>query len=60
MVQIHQVKKMVKGTKKGLMIEIHHVDALRHYAEATQDNLNKLAKRISKQTTFLWNRGSPY
>jgi hypothetical protein len=55
-VQIHQVKKMVDGTKKGLMIEVHHVDALRDYAEATQDNLSKLAKRISEQTTFLWNR----
>jgi hypothetical protein len=55
-VQIHEVKKMVKGTKKGLMIEVHHVDALRDYAEATQDDLGKLAKRISEQTTFLWNR----
>jgi hypothetical protein len=54
-VQIHEVKKMVEGTKKGLMI-VHHVDALRDYAEATQDNLGKLAKRISEQTTFLWNR----
>jgi hypothetical protein len=55
-VQIHQVKKMVEGTKKGLMIEVHHVDALRDYAEATQDDLSKLAKRILEQTTFLWNR----
>jgi hypothetical protein len=56
-VQIHEVKKkMVKGTKKGLMIEVHHVDALSDYAEATQDDLGKLAKRISEQTTFLWNR----
>jgi hypothetical protein len=55
-VQIHEVKKkMVKGTKKGLMIEVHHVDALSDYAEATQDDLGKLAKRISEQTTFLWN-----
>jgi hypothetical protein len=54
-VQIHKVKKMVEGTKKGLMIEVHQVDALRDYAEATQDNLGKLAKRISEQTTFLWN-----
>jgi tRNA A58 N-methylase Trm61 len=55
-VEIHQVKKMVKGTKKGLLINVHHVDALREYAEATQDNLSKLAKRISDQKTFLWNR----
>jgi hypothetical protein len=55
-VQIHKVKKMVEGTKRGLMIEVHDVDALRDYAEATQDNLGKLAKRISEQTTFLWNR----
>jgi hypothetical protein len=56
MVEIHQVKKMVEGTKKGLMIEEHHVDALREYAEATQDNLSKLAKRILEQATFLWGR----
>jgi hypothetical protein len=55
-VEIHQVKKMVKGTKKGLMIEVHHVNALREYAEATQDNLSKLAKRISEQATFLWGK----
>jgi hypothetical protein len=55
-VQIHEVKKMVEGTKRGLMIKVHHVDALRDYAEATQDDLGKLAKRISEQTTFLWNR----
>jgi hypothetical protein len=54
-VQLHQVKKMAKGTKKGLMIEVHHVDALRDYAEAPQDDLSKLAMRISEQTTFLWN-----
>jgi hypothetical protein len=47
---------MVEGTKKGLMIEVHHVVALRDYAEATQDNLGKLAKRTLEQTTFLWNR----
>jgi hypothetical protein len=29
-VQIHQVKKMVEDTKKGLMIEVHQVDALRY------------------------------
>jgi hypothetical protein len=28
-VEIHQVKKMVERTKKGLMLEVHHVDALR-------------------------------
>jgi hypothetical protein len=55
-VQIHEVKKMVEGTKKSLMIDVHNVDALKDYAEATQDNLGKLAKRISEQTTFLWNR----
>jgi hypothetical protein len=55
-VEIHQVKKMVEGTKKGLMIEVHHVEALREYAEATQDDLSKLAKRISEQATFLWGR----
>jgi hypothetical protein len=38
------------------MIEVHHVDALRDYAEVTQDDLGKLTKRISEQTTFLWNR----
>jgi hypothetical protein len=32
-VEIHQVKKMVKGTKKGLMIEVHHVNVLREYAQ---------------------------
>jgi hypothetical protein len=53
-VEIHQVKKMVEGTKKGLMIEVHHVDALRKYAEATQDDLSKLAKRILEQATFIW------
>jgi hypothetical protein len=52
-VQIHEVKKMVEGTKKGLM---HHVDALRDYAEATWDNLGRLAKRISQQTNFLWSK----
>jgi hypothetical protein len=30
---------MVEGTKKGLMIEVHHVNALRDYAEAMQDDL---------------------
>jgi hypothetical protein len=53
-VEIHQVKKMVEGTKKGLMIEVHHIKALREYAKATQDNLSRLAKRISEQATFLW------
>jgi hypothetical protein len=47
---------MVEGTKKGLMIEVHHIKALRDYTEATQDDLGKLAKRIYKQTTILWNR----
>jgi hypothetical protein len=28
-VQIHEVKKMVEGTKRGLMLEVHHVDSLR-------------------------------
>jgi hypothetical protein len=55
-VEIHQVKKMVEGTKKGLMIKVHHVNALREYAEATQDDLSKLVKRISEQATFLWGR----
>jgi hypothetical protein len=53
-VEIHQVKKMIEGTKKGLMLEVHHVDALREYAEATQDDLSRLAKRIMEQATFLW------
>jgi hypothetical protein len=53
-VEIHQVKKMVEGTKKGLMLEVHHVNALREYAETTQDDLSRLAKRISEQATFLW------
>jgi DNA-binding XRE family transcriptional regulator len=35
------------------MIEVHHVNALRDYAKATQDDLGKLAKGISEQTTFL-------
>jgi hypothetical protein len=52
-VQIHEVKKMVEGTKKGLMIEVHHVDALRNYAEATWNDLGRLAERISQQTNFL-------
>jgi hypothetical protein len=55
-VEIHQVKKMVQGTKKGLMIEENHVDAMTEYAEATQDNLSKLAKRILEQATFLWGK----
>jgi hypothetical protein len=55
-VEIHQVKKMVEGTKKGLMIEVHQVEALREYAEATQDDLSKLAKRILEQATFLWGK----
>jgi hypothetical protein len=55
-VQIHEVKKMVEGTKKDLMLEVHHVDALRDYAEATRDNLGRLAKRISQQTNFLWSK----
>jgi hypothetical protein len=52
-VEIHQVKKMVEGTKKGLMLEVRHVDALKEYAEATQDDLSRLTKRISEQATFL-------
>jgi hypothetical protein len=55
-VEIHQVKKMVEGTKKELLTEVRHVDALREYAEVTQDDLSKLAKIISAQATFLWNR----
>jgi hypothetical protein len=55
-VQIHEVKKMVEGTKKGLMLEVHHVDALRYYPEATRDDLGRLAKRISQQTNFLWSK----
>jgi hypothetical protein len=55
-VQIHEVKKMVEGTKKGLTLEVHHVDALRDYAEAMQDDLGRLAKRISQQTNFLWSK----
>jgi hypothetical protein len=52
-VQIHEVKRMVEGTKKGLMIEVHHVVALKNYAEAKQNNLGRLAERIAKQTNFL-------
>jgi hypothetical protein len=55
-VQIHKVKRMVEGTKKGLMIEVHHVDALKTYAEATRNDLGRLAERISQQTNFLWTR----
>jgi hypothetical protein len=55
-VEIHQVKKMVECTKKGHMIEVHHVDALREYAEALQDNFSKLSKRILEQATFLLGR----
>jgi hypothetical protein len=47
---------MVEGTKRRLMLEVHHVDALRDYAEAMQDDLRRLAKRISEQTNFLWNK----
>jgi hypothetical protein len=54
-VQIHEVK-MVEGTKKGLMIEVYHVDALRNYAEATRNDLGRLAERISQQTNFLWSK----
>jgi hypothetical protein len=35
------------------MIEVHHVDALKNYAEATRNDLGRLAERISKQTNFL-------
>jgi hypothetical protein len=45
---------MVEGTKKGLMLEVHHVDALRENTKATQDDLSRLAKRVSEQATFLW------
>jgi hypothetical protein len=38
------------------MLEVHHVDALRDYGEATWDDLGRLAKRISQQTNFLWNK----
>jgi hypothetical protein len=55
-VQIHEVKKMVEGTKKGFMLEVHHVDALRDYAEATRDDPGRLSKRISQQTNFLWSK----
>jgi hypothetical protein len=55
-IQIHEVKKMVEGTKRGSMLKVHHVDALRDYAEATQDDFGRLAKRISEQTNFLWNK----
>jgi hypothetical protein len=55
-VQIHKVKRMVEGTKKGLMIEVHHVDALKNYAEATRNDLGRLAARIAKQTNFLWSK----
>jgi hypothetical protein len=55
-VQIHEVKMMVEGTKKGLMLEVHHVDALRDYAEAMRDDLGRLAKRILQQTNFLWSK----
>jgi hypothetical protein len=55
-VKIHEVKKMVEGMKKGLMIEVHHVDALRNYAEATRNDLGRLAERISQQTNFLWSK----
>ncbi len=37
-----------------MMIEVHHVDALRNYAEATRNDLGRLAARIAKQTNFLW------
>jgi hypothetical protein len=47
---------MVQGTKRGLMIKVHHVDALREYAKATQNDLSKLAKGILEQATFLWGR----
>jgi hypothetical protein len=55
-VQIHEVKRMVEGTKKGLMIEVHHVDAVKTYAEATRNDLGRLAERISQQTNFLWSK----
>jgi hypothetical protein len=55
-VQIHEVKMRGEGTKKGLIIEVHHVDALKNYAEATQNDLGRLAERIAKQTNFLWSK----
>jgi hypothetical protein len=55
-VQIHKVKRMVEGTKKGLMIKVHHVDELKNYAEATRNDLGRLAERIAKQTNFLWSK----
>jgi hypothetical protein len=55
-VKIHEVKRMVEGTKKGLMIEVHHVDALKTYAEATRNDLGRCAERISQQTNFLWSK----
>jgi hypothetical protein len=38
------------------MIEVHQVNALREYAETTQDDLSKLAKSISEQATFMWGK----
>jgi archaellum component FlaC len=55
-VQIHEVKRMVEGTKKGLMIEVHHVDVLKTYPEATRKDLGRLAERILQQTNFLWSK----
>jgi hypothetical protein len=55
-VQIHEVKKMVEGRKRGLTLKVHNLEALRDYAEETQDDLGRLAKRISDQTNFLWNK----
>jgi hypothetical protein len=51
-VEIHQVKRMVEGTKKGLMIEVHHVDALREYAEAKQDDLSKEQRGYRSKQPF--------
>jgi hypothetical protein len=38
------------------MIEVHQVDALKNYAEATRNDLGRLAARIAKQTNFLWSK----
>lgn len=54
--EIHSIKELEDSTRKALMLEAHHVDALQTYAESTQDDLKSLADRISRQGTLVWSR----
>ena len=54
--EIHDVKKLEESTREALLIEAHHVDAVQAYAEASHDDLEDLAKRISRQAALVWSR----